>query len=519
MSNKKKTVKTSNKENRDKAIETLVENFGSEVVATVAPKLDGRLKTEMVAKIKSLKRKTITEKEAEVKVLVELRQPIGIPSETPRAEVMTSARKQVSEYQKEVLSIIKKLGKGKEAKQLPLINSIVLRVTPKQAVEIAQHADVKKMRLITPEKVTCLNNSVPLIDVPKVWNLGYNGEGVKVAVIDTGIDKNHTALAGKVVYEKSFHPNEGVSQPGDHGTHCAGIIASGNSTYKGVAPNVKLLNIKVLDAAGYGEADYAIEGIQDAVEQGADIISMSVGWIHLQKPTGHAWECEDGNCPLCKAVDNAVMSGVIVVVAAGNEDNFAQPTHTPPYPAVDTHVRCPGNARGAITVGGTDKSDHNYTNTSIGPGCQSDQPKPEVCAPGVSIKSTLRNNGWGFMTGTSMSTPHVAGLCALMKQKDPELTCAEAKKYLKTTAINLGYNYNMQGAGRVDADAAMNAVTVYNVKEVSHIQVVDVSGKVIDRGFHDVNDAMEYSYNEMFRGKYNQLTIVQTINLKKQKLP
>lgn len=506
------------KETNEKEIKSLTEAFGHEAVEKVAPKLDSRLKTEMIRKVNSLKTKAITEKEAEVKVLIELKQPIGIPSETPKANIMNSARKQVSEYQKGVMSIIKKLGKDAETKQLPLVNAIVLKVTPQQAMEIAQHEDVKMIRLVTPEKVTCLKDSVPLIDVPKTWNLGYTGKGVKVAVIDTGIDKNHPAIVGKVTYEASFHPAEGVNVPGNHGTHCAGIIASGDSTYKGVAPNVELLNIKVLDHDGYGEADYAIEGIQDAIDHEADVISMSLGWSHLQPNAGAGWQCDDGNCALCTAVDNAVMSGVIMVIAAGNEDNSAQPPHSPPYPAVDTHIRCPGNARGAITVAGSDKSDHNYTNTSLGPGCQSDQPKPEVCAPGVSIKSTILSNGWGFMTGTSMATPHVAGLCALMKQKNPNLTCAEAKKYLKATAVNLGYSANVQGSGRVDADAAMNAVTVYNIKEVSHIKVLDTKGILVHTDFHDVLDALEYSFNDIFRGKHNELKIIQTIDIKKEKV-
>ncbi len=518
MKNKKEETKSTGREERDKALELLSEDFGREVVESVAPKLDGRLKAEMVARVESLRKKAITEKESEVKVLIELKQQLEISPEMPRKKVMAFARKQALEYQKGVLSIIKKMGKDATVKQLPLVNSVVLKVTPKQAMELAKHEDVKKMRLITPEKVTCVKESVPLIDVPEVWNLGYSGEGVTVAVIDSGIDKNHPALKGKVIYEASFHPTQGVSVPGSHGTHCAGIIASKDSTYKGVAPNVKLLNIKVLDKNGYGEADYAIEGIQDAIDHGADIISISLAWMHNQVPVGHGWECEDGNCVLCRAVDNAVMSGVIVVVAAGNKDNFAQPPHSPPYPPVDTHIGCPGNARGAITVGGSDKSDHNYNNTSLGPGCQSDQPKPEVCAPGVSIKSTVLNNGWGFKTGTSMATPHVAGLCALMKQKDPDLDCWEAKKILKATAINLGYSANIQGAGRVDADAAIKAVTVFNIKEVSHIKVVDTKGKVIDRGFHDVLDAMEYSFNDIFRGKHNQLKIIQTISLQKQEV-
>jgi serine protease AprX len=419
---------------------TLGGALGEKVAEKVIPKLDRRLAKVLAEK------KTEADEKAKIKVLITLEKSVGVPADKPRAEILKAMRERTAEAQKGVLELLDSLG-VEEVKQLSIVNGVVAALTPSQLQRVAEREDVKLMRLVTREKVTCLNDSVPLIHTPAVWNLGYGGHGITVAVLDTGIDGNHQALSGRVIDEVSTVAGEGVNVPGAHGTHCAGIIASNDGTYRGVSPDVNLMNVKVLNSVGGGDVDEVILGIQEAVERGADVISMSLGWSHIN----NGWECSDGYCILCEAVDNAVATGVVVVVAAGNENDDKSTW------GGDTNIRCPGNARSVITIGGTDKNDAMYTNSSMGPTSYG-LSKPAIVAPGVAIRSTVLNNQWGFKTGTSMATPHVAGLCALMLEKNPTLSCAEIKRYLEQTALDLGLDRNLQGAGRVDAEAAVRAV-------------------------------------------------------------
>jgi serine protease AprX len=429
---------------------TLVKVLGKKATEKVIPKLDRRL-----AKILAEK-KVAAEKEAKIKVIISLAKSVKVPTQRDRPEILKEMQKEASEDQKSIVELLHGLG-VKEIRQLSIVNAVVAILTPDQILSVAEREDVKIMRLSTKEKVICVDDSVPLINTPAVWNMGYGGKGIKVAVIDTGIDKNHPALSGKVVSEVSTHSEEGVNTPGSHGTHCAGIIASNDASYKGVSPDVDLINVKVLTGGspwdeGYGEAEDVIMGIQEAVNRGADVISMSLGWSHI----GNGWECSDGYCILCEAVDNAVKAGVVVVVAAGNENTAGSTS------GADTNLRCPGNARSVITVGGTDKKDNMYADwtysaSSIGPTSYG-LSKPDIVAPGKSIRSTVLNNQWGLKTGTSMSTPHVAGICALMLDKNPTLSCADIKNLLKQTAVDLGFDQNAQGAGRVNAEMAVKAV-------------------------------------------------------------
>lgn len=444
---------------------TLMKQLGKKAVEKVIPKLDRRL-----AKILAEK-KAAAEEKAKIKVLISLTRPVKVPTERARPEILKAMRKETYEAQRGLMELLQSLG-VKEVRQFSIVNAVVATLTPSQILSVAEREDVKMMRLSTKEKVTCIDDSVPLINAPAVWSLGYGGNGIKVAVIDTGIDKNHPALSGKVVSEVSTHPDEGVNVPGSHGTHCAGIIASDDATHKGVSPDVDLINVKVLTGGsgwdeGDGEPEYVIMGIQEAVDRGADVISMSLGWSHIW----HGWECSDGYCILCEAVDNAVTAGVVVVVAAGNENDDKSTR------GGDTNIRCPGNARSAITVGGTDKNDNMYTNSSIGPTSYG-LSKPAIVAPGVAIRSTILNNQLGPKTGTSMSTPHVAGLCALMLEKNPTLSIADVKSHLEQTAIDLGFDRNAQGTGRVNAESAVKAVPSLRrrVLASSGTMVVDLVG-------------------------------------------
>jgi len=289
-----------------------------------------------------------------------------------------------------------------------------------------------------------IDDSTKLINADSVQSSGNSGKGVKVAVLDSGIDKNHHALSGRVVSEVSTVDDEGCSLPGDHGTHIAGIIASGDSTYRGVAPECSLINVKVVDKDGFGQPGDVVEGFEEAIMLGADVINLSLGWSHLS-----GWDCDDGDCVLCRAADRAVELGVTVCVASGNEDGNASSA------GANTSIRCPGNARKVITVGSVDKSKKIANYSSAGP-TPYGATKPDVCAPGSDIRSSITANRWAQYNGTSMASPHVAGVCALMISENPDMTPSEVKSGLMNTAKSIGVSSNKQGAGLVDAIRAVS---------------------------------------------------------------
>jgi len=297
-----------------------------------------------------------------------------------------------------------------------------------------------------------LADSVPLIGADQVWSqVGATGTGVRIAVIDTGVDYGHPDLGScfgagcKVVGGFDFVNSD--SDPMDdngHGTHVAGIIAA-SGVVTGAAPNAQILAYKTLDAAGNGYFSDIIAALETAVDpdgnpatdDGADVANLSLG----------GWG--DPDDPLSQAVDRAVDTGIVVVVAAGNSG--------PPPQSVSS----PGTARKAITVGATDKSDVIAYFSSRGPVIWQGGAifKPDIVAPGASICSSRWDSAWAGLecidqahvaiSGTSMATPHVAGAAAPLLDAHPDWTPAEVKMALRDTALDLAYDVNTQGYGRL----------------------------------------------------------------------
>ncbi len=314
-----------------------------------------------------------------------------------------------------------------------------------------------------------------LIGAGDVWEQGYRGDGVTIAIIDTGIDSEHSDLRGKIIAEHCYSelnacPNGEAEQHGEgagmddngHGTHVAGI-AAGNLF--GVAPNADLVSIKVLNSEGGGYMSDVISGIEIAVdpnednnlEDHSDIISMSLGYYE-GTPDG----------PDAIAVDNAVNLGVVVVAAAGNAGGSS--THLGYL-----FIGCPGCARKAITIGASNSSDKMAWFSSRGP-TSIGTIKPDIVAPGVNICSSQWDNAWEdrgcydnehvALSGTSMATPLVAGAIALIKQAHPDWSPAEIKMALRNTGIDLNEDVFTQGYGRVDVLEAVNLEYVPPVAEL-----------------------------------------------------
>ncbi|WP_055470950.1 S8 family serine peptidase, partial [Streptomyces pathocidini] len=291
-----------------------------------------------------------------------------------------------------------------------------------------------------------LDRSTAQIGAPEVWKTGATGAGVKVAVLDTGVDAGHPDLTGRIAEARNFTPADSVRDAHGHGTHVASTIAgsgaaSGGSR-KGVAPGADLLIGKVLDDSGFGSDSMVLQGMEWAAASGARVVNMSLG-------DGAA----DEESPLVEAVNRLTeQTGALFVAAAGNEG-----------PGTST-VGAPGVAPRALTVGAVDRDESLAEFSSRGPAGAADRLKPEITAPGVGIVAA-RAEGTSMgepagerytaASGTSMATPHVAGAAALLAQLHPSWTAQQLKDALVSTARTAkDPSVYEQGGGRVDVARA-----------------------------------------------------------------
>jgi serine protease AprX len=322
-----------------------------------------------------------------------------------------------------------------------LLPAEVLSVTSAAIEALSQDDDVEYVWPDLPVH-TCLNTSVPKINAPKVWAAGLKGQGIKIAVIDTGIDDTHPDFAGRVVATKSF-VGDGARDDNGHGSHVAGIIAGSGAKsggkYVGVAPEASLYVAKVLRANGSGSMSGVMAGIEWAVlEQKVQVINLSLGG-------GPSCDGTDALSTMC---DEAVQqAGVVICAAAGNEG-----------PEGKT-IGSPGCARRVITVGATNDNDQVARFSSRGPTADG-RIKPDICFPGVGVIApqaagtrlgTVIEDGYVAADGTSMATPHAAGVAALMLQANPNLNAEQVKTLMLEAAINIGALPVEQGVGRGDA--------------------------------------------------------------------
>ncbi|SDT79106.1 S8 family peptidase [Actinoplanes derwentensis] len=262
------------------------------------------------------------------------------------------------------------------------------------------------------------------------------GAGVTVAVIDSGVDADHPDLKGNVLsgYDAITDKAGPTTDGHGHGTHVAGTIAAvtGNGVgVSGVAPDVKILPVKVLSDAGSGNMSDTAEGIVWAADNGAQVINMSLGGT--TKVTA-----------VSNAIKYARSKGVTVIAAAGNSRRDGSPTA---YPAADA---------GVIAVAATDSADQVGVYSNAGT-------YVDVAAPGSGIVSTYPSakGSYKSMSGTSMAAPHVAAVAALLKSFDAALTPDQIEAALKKSAVDLGPKGADTdfGSGRIDAVAALEAVT------------------------------------------------------------
>lgn len=383
---------------------------------------------------------------------------LKLPTVKPEGNQSWSSYKEIMQDKLEPVRRLVAETMGAEAETLIAANAVKASLT-KEQLEFLGNAglQIEKMELDPLLQVINMDNVVVDVDVPafQLKHPGNTGKGVTVAVLDSGIDLQHPYLK---VHASVSTSGESDQIPGSHGTHCAGSIASQDATFPGIAPGVNLINIKVLNANGSGTHTNIVTGIDKALDMGAEVLSLSLGFNHL--PTwsqgGHGWLCANGHCPLCTAIDNAVaLDGVIAVVAAGNEHERAEALRSNGYgDKFDTELGCPGQAKEAITVGAVTKSTFLPASFSSHGPTSYGLAKPDICAPGVNIMSTIpvprQLNGtpvanparaalFGRKSGTSMATPIVAGAVALiieiLKQNNTPVTTSAVKDMLYTKGL------------------------------------------------------------------------------------
>ena len=436
-------------------------------------------------------------------------------TKSEKKEIVISELKAYSEnVQADVMNILKAeelSGNVADIRNLWIANSISCKASKDVIYRLSSHPDVKiigydkeiqmispkqmeeslKAQPATPVRAGGPDAHVQAVEAQRVWwEEGYTGKNVIVAVLDSGTNINHLDLkdhlwTGYVDTNNDGTPdtyvngwnyvsnNSDITDDYGHGTHCAGIVCGDGTSMvtTGIAPDALLMTLKTINRAGGGSVAQMLNGVQFAVENGADVLSMSLGFKNSQLTTTQKETIRS-------TFDNVLAAGVVVCAAAGNDgdtygapDNVDYPAACPaPWRNPDqtlegglSSVICVGahdlneSSRGPSTWEGTSYNDYPYNGgESMG------LIRPDISAPGYIIRSTKYNNNeiYELKSGTSQATPIVAGVIALMLEKNSTLTPAQISEIIETTATSKpATKNNTVGAGIVNALAAVNSIT------------------------------------------------------------
>ncbi len=384
-----------------------------------------------------------------------------------------------------------KAGLVEEFKSISFINVIKIQATKKVLETIAVRPDVDHVfddppkpaiDMPEPKPVNELDElawSVELIGAQNAWDEGYTGEGILVAVIDSGVDYNHEDLEDHLWDGGEDYPNygwdfgNGDNDPMDdmgHGTHCAGTVC-GDGTggiETGVAPDATLMCLKVSDWGGWVEEATVWEALDFCLEHEVDVTTMSLGFGNQENPNRSTWR---------ETYDVLNIAGMVSIKSTGNSGHLQPPGSVTVPGDVPSPWRPPdeveeGTRSGLMAVGATDENDNLTDFSSVGPcdwediepyfdypygGGHEGLIKPDIAAPGEDVLSLDSFGGYVTMSGTSMAAPHIAGVVCLMLSKSDDLLPVQIDSILQISALDLGAEGkdNFYGGGRVQADSAV----------------------------------------------------------------
>ncbi|HOZ08075.1 MAG TPA: S8 family serine peptidase, partial [candidate division Zixibacteria bacterium] len=378
--------------------------------------------------------------------------------------------------QANVLGFLRGLeARGEAARVRPhwLGNIIEAELTPGQIRAAARRGDVDlvaappELTLIAPEpapsSATAVGANLSVIKANLAWQAGYTGAGRLICSFDTGVDGAHPAIAsgwkgldGNAAaawfYPLDEEPFPHTVGNDGHGTHVMGLLvghddATGDTV--GVALDARWISAAVIDIHG--------APIFDAFEWAVDPDGDPTTFGDVPDVVNHSWGIRFAECRelFYTVVENMEALGIVNIFAAGNEGSLPESVRNPADRALDS-LDC-------FAVGNiihTMSPPVIYSSSSRGPSPCTGGIKPNVCAPGYAVRSSLPGNTYGFLTGTSMAAPHVSGLVALLRQKNPNATPDQIKAAILTTAQDYTYSLpdNTYGWGVIDCQAALNAL-------------------------------------------------------------
>ena len=410
-------------------------------------------------------------KDGTVRVIVELDlKGFRVEGELKDLDIIKNQRKNIIRLQDTLLGG-KIAGKIKNIKRYRFSPYLALEVDSKALAGLIKHTNVKLVSVDAMNSPT-LAQSIPLIGADNAWTAGYTGSGIAVAILDTGVDKTHSFLAGKVVAEACFSSSGGNATslcpdgtnaqigPGagvncdttidgcTHGTHVAGITAGSGVSSSGVAKDANLIPIQVFTRLD-GVICQIYYGTPSCITAYNSDIMLGLEYVYSLRNTyniaaanmslgGSNFTTYCDSDPLKPTIDNMRSAGIATVIASGNSSS-------------KTQISSPGCISSAVSVGASTKTDYvdYYSNSAW---------FLSIVAPGSSIVSSLPDEQWASFSGTSMATPHVAGAFALLRQMNPTATVGELLSALQATGVPLTDTNNI-AKPRIQVDQALSAIS------------------------------------------------------------
>ena len=375
---------------------------------------------------------------------------------------LTGGTTQAVSQQNVVIQTINMLGGETRGRIFRNVNAIQVSIDSSQLQTLAADPNIKRIIpveiIVTPVAdwdryavVPQLENTGTILDVDKLWDMGQTGDGIVVAIVDTGINEDMEWLqrdGHSVVIDSYELYDDWVHW---HGTSCASCIASQNPQYLGIAPDADILDVEVFQPA-YGGVGASNWDILQGWEWVASWKAQTGRFVICTNSFGAPSDLCGGwsnPCILCEAANNMVtVHNIPMVIASGNH-----------YPNENSRVNCPGQARYALTVGATDDYNTIASFSNIGPTTDGNA-KPDVVAPGVNINTFDADGDLISVCGTSFSTPIVAGVMACIAEGNTEYDAIQYEKAIKNSAKDLGpsgFDYSY-GYGLVDGDNALIAL-------------------------------------------------------------